>query len=433
MSRKIETCFSIHLFIDRLHGFGHTAPKQKHDRKPEKVAVSLIEPDIYMDFREPEHIAMLRESLRKFVEREMPRDLAAKWDKDNHFPRDVFAKLAGLGVMGLIAPEEYGGAGRDIVACMVTIEELAKRSSNITVPYIMAACYAGMNIFECGTEEQKKDLLPKVAAGELIFAYGLTEPEAGADLAAVRTTAIRDGDELVINGAKRFCSGADIADYIYTLAITDKSAPRYKNLSLIMVPARSQGITITRIESMGLKGAETTDVIFEDVRVPIGNIMGGEAALNDGWRQLVGPGLDVEKLEVAAMALGLAQAAIDDAWDYAESREQFGKKISGFQAIRHSLAESRTRQHAARLVLNQAAWLADNHLPCRVETSMAKLFVCEAAKQIVLDCQTIMGAYGYTKGFDMERYVREVLVMPIIGGSSAVQRNNIANGLKLAT
>jgi alkylation response protein AidB-like acyl-CoA dehydrogenase len=289
----------------------------------------------------------------------------------------------------------------------------------------MAACYAGMNIEECGTEAQKKELLPRIVAGEMLFAYGLTEPDAGADLASVKTRAERDGDVIRINGAKRFCSGADIADLIYTLVRTGPADERHRNLSFVLVPPTAKGVTITRIEAMGMKGAATTDVSFDDVEVPLENLVGGEAKWNRGWQMLVGPGLDVEKLEVAAIGIGIARAALDDAWTYATERRQFGKAIGAFQSIQHKLAEMRTQVHAARLILYQAAWLADQRRPCSLETSMAKLFATEVAKSVALECQTIFGAYGYVKDFDAERYVRDALLMPIIGGSSAVQRNNI--------
>lgn len=384
-----------------------------------------------MDFREPEHVGMLRESVRRFVEREMPREAASQWDRENHFPRDVFDKLVALGVMGLTVPEEYGGSGRQVLACMAVIEELARRSCAVAVPYIMSACYAGMNIVECGSDAQKRDLLPKIADSGLMFAYGITEPDAGSDIASITTTADVRGDELIVNGAKRYCSGAEIADYIYTLAVTDRGAARYRNLSIILIPPTSEGITIDRIDSLGMKGAPTTDVTFRDVRVPLDAIVGGPEAINGGWEFIVGPGLDVEKLEVAALALGIAEAAVDEAWQYAQDRRQFGKPIASFQAIRHMLADMRTKLHACRLVLYQASWLADQQLPCRAETSMAKLFVCDTAKQVVLDCQSVMGAYGYVKGFEMERHVRDILLMPIIGGSSNVQKNNVANALRL--
>ena len=378
-----------------------------------------------MNFDEDDTITALRRTLERFVEHEMPRHAAADWDARNHFPRDVFAKLASLGVMGLTVPEEYGGFGRDILATMVVIEELSRRSVAVSVPYIMAACYAGMNIEECGTEDQKRKLLPRIVAGDMLFAYGLTEPDAGADLASVKTRAERHGDILRINGAKRFCSGANIADYIYALVRTGPDEERHRNLSFVLIPPIAKGVTVTKIESMGMKGAATTDVTFDDVEVPIDNLVGGEGAWNNGWRMLVGPGLDVEKLEVAAIGIGIARAALDDAWTYAQERSQFGRRIGEFQSIQHKLAEMTTQLHAARLTLYHAAWLANERRPCSLETSMAKLFATEVAKSAALECQTILGAYGYAKDFDAERYVRDALLMPIIGGSSAIQRNNI--------
>ena len=386
-------------------------------------------------FHEAEHIAILRDTLRRFVENEIPREAAQAWDRDNHFPRDVFAKLCDLGFAGLTVPEEFGGAGRDIAATMLVIEELSRRSMAVAVPYIMCACYGGMNIDEVGSPAQKKALLPKLAAGELLFSYGITEPDAGSDVASVRTAARRvgNGGTVMINGAKRFCSGANIADYIYAVVKSDPDAPRYENLSLVLIPTDAPGITIELQNAMGMKGAATCDVTFEDVEVPAENIVGGDEGWNNGWQKIVGPGLDVEKIEVAAMALGVASAALDDAWDYAQERRQFGKPVSAFQSIRHMLADCKTKLHACRLMTYHAAWLLDQKKPASVETSMAKLFVCDTGKEIVLTCQQVMGAYGYIKDFDMERYVRECLVMPIFGGSSAIQKNNIANRLRLAS
>jgi alkylation response protein AidB-like acyl-CoA dehydrogenase len=378
-----------------------------------------------MNAEEPDHIVQLRDVLRRFVASEMPRARAAQWDKANVFPRDVFAKLAELGVMGLTMPEEYGGVGRDIVATMVVVEELSKRSLAVSVPYIMAACYAGMNIVECGDDAQKAMLLPKIAAGEMLFAYGWTEPDVGADLASVRTTAVRDGDRLIVNGSKRFCSGAAISDYIYTLVRTGAKEDRHRNLSFVLIPPNADGVTIEPIDALGMKGAATTDVTFQDVSVPVADLVGGEAGWNQGWSMLTGAGLDVEKLEVAAISVGIAQAALDDAWDYAHQRTQFGKTIATYQSIQHKLADMTTRVHTARLILYDAALKADRHERCGMETSMAKLHATEVAKAVALEAMTICGAYGYVKQFDVERYVRDALLMPIIGGSSAVQLNNI--------
>lgn len=385
-----------------------------------------------MDYQENEQITQLRDMLRRFVAKEMPRDLAAKWDRENHFPRDVLAKLGELGLMGLTVPEEQGGAGRDIVATMVVIEELSKRSLAVSVPYIMSACYAGMNLAECGDARQKAELLPRVAGGSLLFALGWTEPDIGADLASVRTVARREGDSIVLNGEKRFCSGAAFADYIYVLARTGPAEDRYKNLSFVLVPPDTPGVSISKIDALGMKGAATTDVALADVRVPIGNLMGGEESWNQGWSMLAGPGLDVEKLEVAAIGIGIAQAALDDAWDYAHQRVQFGKPVAQYQSIQHKLADMAMRVHSARLMLYHAAAMANGHQPCSMETSMAKWHASEVAKAVALECLTIHGAYGYVKDFDVERYVRDALLMPIIGGSSAIQQNNIYKAMARA-
>ena len=385
-------------------------------------------------FQEAEHITMLRNTVRRFVENEMPRELAQRWDRENEYPRGVFEKLSALGVNALTVPEEYGGAGRDITATMVVIEELARRSMAVAVPFIMCSCYGGMNIEEVGSSEQKAELLPKLAEGKLLFAYGISEPDVGADVAGVRTTAERKGNggTVTINGAKRFCSGANIADYIYTVVKSDREGERYKNLSIVLIPPDAPGVTIELQNAMGMKGASTCDVTFQDVEIPVENIVGGEDGWNDGWRRIVGPGLDVEKIEVAALALGNAAAAVDDAWQYAQERKQFGKSIAAFQSVRHMLVDAKTKLHACRLMTYHAAWLLDEKKPAAVETSMAKLYVSDTAKEVVLSCQQVMGAYGYIKEFDMERYVREALLMPIIGGSSAIQKNNIANRLRLA-
>ncbi len=378
-----------------------------------------------MNFGETDDIRELRDLLTRFVAQEMPREAAADWDKRNHFPREVFTKLAGLGVMGLTVPGEYGGLGRNILGAMVTIEELSRRSLAVSVPYIMAACYAAMNLVECGSEMQKRTLLPRVVSGDLMFAYGWTEPDVGADLASISTRGRREGDKIVVDGEKRFCSGAAICDYIFTLVRTGDPAERHRNISVILIAPDTPGVTIHPIDALGMKGAATTDVVFDNVTVPVDNIFGGEAAWNQGWKIVTGSGLDVEKIEVAAIALGIAQSALDDAWEYAHQRCQFGQSISNFQSIRHKLSEMATQLNAARLLVYQAAWKADQQMNCSMETSMAKLFATEVAKSVALECQTIFGAYGYVKGFDVERYVRDAILLPIIGGSSAVQKNNI--------
>jgi len=383
-------------------------------------------------FSEPEHITILRNTLRQFIDKEMPRDKVNQWDKDDYFPRDVFDKLCELGVTSLTVPEEYGGSGKDMVATIAIIEELASRSLGIASGFIFCACYAGLNISEAASEAQKKELLPKVAKGKMLFSYGISEPDVGADVASVRTKAVIDGNEVIINGTKRWCSGPNVTDFIYTIVRSGPEEDRYRNLSLILIPPKAKGITIEVQQTLGQKGVGgTCDVTFEDVRVPIENIVGGRDGWNNGWNKIVSTGLDVEKIEVSALALGIARAAVEDAWQYSQERIQFGKPICHNQSVRHQLASVKTKLEACRLMTYQGAWLADQDVVATVEMSMSKLFVTETALEIVLTCQQILGAYGYVRDFDMERYVRDMLAMPMIGGSSSIQKNNIANRLNL--
>ena len=379
-----------------------------------------------------EDTRLLRDSIRRFVDQHMSRDLARKWDKENIFPRDVYAELGKMGVMGLTVPTEYGGQGIDIPATMVVIEELARRSSAVACPYIMAACYAGMNVVESGSESQKRALLPKIAKGELLFAYGLSEPNVGGDLAMVETSARREGNRILLSGTKRWCTGAQIADYVFCLARTGPKEERYKNLTIFLVPPKSKGVTIRPLDHLGIRGVETNDAIFDDVELGPDAILGGEQMWNQGWKQLAGRALEVEKLELSAVALGLAEAACADAIAYAETRVQFGKPIGTHQAIRHAIADAKTKTLAMRLMLYNAAQLVQDRKPSALESSMTKLFCCEGAAEVTLACQRIMGAYGLSDLMDMERYVRDAISLPIVGGSSNMQKNNIANRLKLA-
>jgi alkylation response protein AidB-like acyl-CoA dehydrogenase len=296
----------------------------------------------------------------------------------------------------------------------------------------MSSGYGAMNVAESGTEEQKRRLLPGLLAGDTLVAYGLSEPDVGADLANVKTTATRKGDKVIVKGMKRWCTGASLADYVYALVRTGPADQRRKNLSFLLIPTSASGVTIQRIPVMGGHGLPTNDVTFDDVEIPFDNVVGGESGWNNGWSILAGPALEVEKLGPTAIALGVAEAALEEAWEYSQQRVQGGRHICGHQAVRHVLSDAQTRLQACRLMLSHAAWLVETHQPSAVATSMAKLFICETARDIVLNCQQyVMGAYGYATGFNMERYLRDVLSAPIAGGSTAIQRNNIANLMKL--
>jgi alkylation response protein AidB-like acyl-CoA dehydrogenase len=384
---------------------------------------------------EPEHIGILRETIARFVTAEMPADKVREWDRAHTFPPELFRKLADLGVCGLTIDEKHGGQGRDLVAAVAVIEELCRGGACLAGPFIHCAFYGGINISENGSEEQKRAFLPRLARGELLFAYGLSEPDVGGDLASVTTTAERsaDGRSLRVNGFKRWCTGADWVDTIYCLVRSGPVEDRYKNLSFVLIPPKTEGVRVHPIEHANLRYTLSSDVIFEDVEVPIENLVGGDAGWNRGWQMLAGKALDVEKIEISAVTFGIAQAAVEEAWEYAGQRRQFGKPIGAHQAVRHDLAEARTKLEACRLMLYRAAWLAQTGQPCSVETSMAKLFVADTAVEIGLICQRVLGAYGLAEGHDMERHMRDLLGMPIVGGSSNMQKNNIANGLGLAS
>ena len=388
-----------------------------------------------MDFAdEPDHVGLLRETVRRFVRERMPAQERQKWDREHRFPPELFRELAALGVCGLTVEEAYGGQGRDLLAAVAVIEELCRGGAFAAGPFIHCAFYGGINISENGSEQQKRALLPELARGERLFAYGLSEPDVGGDLASVRTLARRsdDGRRVVVNGFKRWCTGADFADTIYCLVRSEPDGKRYENLSLLLIPTDAPGLTVHPIDHINLRYTQSSDVILEDVEIPVEDVVGGEAGWNRGWRMLAGPALDVEKIEITAVTYGIARAAVEDAWAYAQERRQFGRPISGHQAVRHALVEARTKLQACRHMLYHATWLAQQGRPCSVETSMAKLFVAETAVEIGLTCQQVMGAYGLAEGHDMERHVRDLLGMPIVGGSSNMQKNNIANRLGLA-
>lgn len=380
---------------------------------------------------EPAHVGELRDQLRRFVAAEAPREKRIAWDKAQAWPRDVYAKLNALGLTGLTIPEEYGGAGQDIVAAVAVIEELAQAGPFLAGPFIHSAFYGGMNLAENGSAAQKAEYLPRLARGELFFAYGLSEPNVGGDLASVETRAELDGDWVQVNGAKRWCTGADWADVIYCLVRSGPAEARYRNLSFVLIPRDTPGMTMHDIAHSNLRYTRSQDVFFDDVRVPAANIVGGPGMWNRGWELLAGRALDVEKIEISAVAYGIARAALEEAWAYAQERVQFGKAIAQHQAIRHRLVTARTQLQACRHMLYHAAWLANERRPCSVETSMAKLFIADTGVEIALACQQVMGAYGLSDAYDMERHVRDLLGMPIVGGSSDMQKNNLASLLRL--
>jgi alkylation response protein AidB-like acyl-CoA dehydrogenase len=380
---------------------------------------------------EPDHVIELRRQLSRWVAEKMPREKRRAWDKAATFDRALWRELAAMGLAGLTIPEEFGGQGEDIYAAAAVIDELCQGGSSMAGPFIHAAFYGGLNISENGSPEQKQALLPRLARGEMFLCYGLSEPNVGGDLPSVETRLTRAGNQLVLTGAKRWCTGADWSDFIYCLARSGEKTDRHGNLTFVLVPTRAPGVSMQPLGHGNLRYTESMDVFFDDVRLPESAIVGGPAQWNKGWDALAGRALDVEKIEITAVAYGLARAALNEAWAYAQAREQFGKPISKHQAIAHKLVSARTKLAACRHMLYHAAWLAGARQPCAAETSMAKLFVADTGVEIALVCQQVMGAYGLSDAYDMERHVRDLLGMPIVGGSSDMQKNNLARMWRL--
>lgn len=380
---------------------------------------------------EPGHITELRRQIARLGAERLPREKRIRLDREHRWDRADFKALAELGVIGLTIPEEYGGLGQDISAATAVIEELCQFGTSLAGPYIHAAFYGGMNISENGSEAQKEALLPKIATGDMLLCYGLSEPNVGGDLPSVETRADRKDGTIIINGAKRWCTGADWSDYIYCLVRSGPAQARYKNLSFVLIPTRAAGVSMTPIQHSNLRYTASMDVYFDNVELDDSAIVGGPDMWDRGWELLAGRALDVEKIEITAVAYGIARAAVKDAWKYAQERIQFGKPIAQHQAIRHKLVEACTKLAAARHMLYHGAWLAETGQPCSVETSMAKLFVADTGVEIALLCQQVMGAYALSDAYDMERHVRDLLGMPIVGGSSDMQKNNLASLLRL--
>lgn len=381
-----------------------------------------------MDFSLTIEHQALQETVRKFVKKELSDDRVRELDEKDEFPLEIFRKMQPLGLSALTIDEKYGGAGTDILGGILVVEELSKRFPALGWLYVMSAFYGGVNIGRNGSEEQKEHLLPGIATGDLLFSYALTEPNAGSDAASVQTTVTRIKDSFRLNGTKTLITGANHADYILVLARTDKSVPKHKGLTMVIVDRRIDGIVIRPIAKLGYKGSSLCELSFDDVEIGPGEILGGIDCVNCGWSQLLAT-LDVEHLEVAACGVGLAQGALDETIRYAKERAQFGQPIARFQAIQHMVAEMATGIQTARWFLYYTTWLMEQGRPCAMESAMAKYYASEVAKQVSLQGLQIFGGYGYTMEYPIQRYVRDSLVLPIGGGTSQILKNIIAGKL----
>jgi len=375
-----------------------------------------------MDFELNDEQQMIRKMVREFAEKELAPH-AAEVDAQGQFPWDAIHKMGELGLLGLNVPEAYGGAGADMVSYALAIEEIARAcgSTALTVA-AHALCTTPLALF--GSEEQKRKYLVPLAQGKL-GAFGLTEPGAGSDAAAAKTTAVRDGDWWVLNGSKIFITNGGLADVLIIVAVTDKSKGT-RGISAFIVEKGTPGFTPGREEEkMGLRGSLTSQLFLENCRVPAANLLGNEG---DGFKYALAT-LDSGRIGIGAMSVGLAQAALEASLRYAKERVQFGQPIANFQAIQWMLADMGTQIEAARLLVYRAAALKDKGQRFTKEAAMAKLFASEMAERACHKAIQIHGGYGYVREYAVERFYRDVRLCEIGEGTSEVQRLVIARQL----
>ena len=380
-----------------------------------------------MDFRLSEDQELLRGAVREFAETEI-RPHVMEWDESQQFPMDLLPKLAGIGLMGIQYPEEYGGAALSAVDYCICIEELARVCPAIALSVAAhnGLCTAHIAMF--GSGEQKETWLPRLVGGRVLGAWGLTEPGAGSDAAGMRTTARRDGADWVLDGSKTFITHGRIGGVMVVVAVTDR-ARGHHGISAFIVEHGTPGMSAGKKENkLGMRASDTSEVIFAGCRVPAGALLGQEGQGFVNTLQV----LDAGRIGIAALSVGLAQGAYEAARTYALQRRQFGQPIAAFQAIQWKLADNATRIEAARLLTYRAAYLKDAGLRTTRESSMAKLFASEAAVKAADDCVQIHGGYGFVKDYPAEKYFRDVKLLTIGEGTSEIQRLVIARHL-LAT
>ena len=369
-----------------------------------------------MDFSFSEEQEILRRTVKEFAEKEII-PISKKMEEEKRIPQELLRKMGEMGLMGMTIPEEWGGAGADMVSYCLALEEISRASASLGV--VMAVnnlvCYP---ILEFGTEKQKREYLIPLARGKYIGAYALTEPNAGSDAKSIETTARLEGGEWVLNGSKLFITNGGIAQVFVVFAKTDKEKGA-RGISAFIVERGTEGFRIGREEEkLGLRASSTVELIFEDCRIPEENLLG---KLNEGFINAMKV-LTEGRIAISALAIGIARAAYEASLEYSKQRKQFGRPISEFQAIRWILADMAMKIEASKLLTYRAAWLKDQGKDPVLEASMAKLFSSEAAMWITTKAIQIHGGYGYTQEYPVERYFREAKVTEIYEGTSEVQR-----------
>lgn len=374
-----------------------------------------------MNFDLTQEQQMIKKTIKEFADKVVAPG-AIDRDRTNEFPKEIFQQLSDMGMMGLPFDEKYGGAGADTTSFAIVTEELSRACASTGITYSAHISLGGAPLNLFGTDEQKEKYLAPICAGESFGAFGLTEPNAGSDAGGTETRAVEDGDDWVINGSKVYITNASYAKHLAITAITGMENGK-KEISAIIVPTDAEGFTIIdNYEKMGLHASNTTELVLENVRVPKKNLLGKRG---EGFKQFLVT-LDGGRIGIAAMAVGIAQAAFNRALNYSKERKQFGKTLSEFQITQFKLADMALKIELARNMVYKAAWLKDQGRPFTKEASMAKLYASEISMEVADEAIQIHGGYGYMKEYEVERYMRDAKLLEIGEGTSEVQKMVIA-------
>jgi butyryl-CoA dehydrogenase len=367
---------------------------------------------------------MIRDALRDFSQQQLTPN-AALWDREREFPHDALKQLAALGAFGVAVPQEQGGAGLDYLSLALVIEEIAAGDGGVSTIISVNNCPVCSIGMSYANEAQQRDWLMPLAKGDMLGAFCLTEPHAGSDASALRTTARRDGDSYVLNGVKQFITSGKHADVAIVMAVTDKAAGK-RGISAFWVPTNTPGYIVARIEEkLGQHSSDTAQIVFENCRIPAANLIGDEGI---GYKIALS-GLEGGRIGIAAQSVGMAQASFDAALLYAKDRQSFDKPLFEHQAVQFRLADMATQIEAARQLVWHAATMKDAGVPCLKEAAMAKLFASEMAEKICTEAIQIHGGYGYLADFPVERIYRDVRVCQIYEGTSDIQKILIGRAL----
>ncbi len=378
-----------------------------------------------MDFLLTDEQKQLQRSIREFAISEIAPNVM-KWDEHGEFPLEVVKKLGQMGILGVIFPTEYGGAGMGYVEYVIAVEELSRIDGSVGIIVAAHNSLCTNHIYLAGTEEQKKKYVTKLASGEWIGAWAITEPGSGSDAAGARMSAVKKGDKWVLNGSKTFCTNGHYADVMVAIAVTDKTKGTHRGLSAFAIEKGTKGFRPGKKEDkLGLRASATSEMIFEDCEIPAENLLGN---VGDGFVDSMRV-LDGGRISIAALSLGIGQGAFDAALKYSKERKQFGKAISDFQGIQFKLADMATELDAARLLTMRAATMKDADMTTTLESAMAKYFASEVAVRCANEGVQIHGGYGFIKDYPAEKYYRDVKLCTIGEGTSEIQKMVIARKL----